>query len=249
MGRIKDAWDAWWRKPPPPPRPRQPRWDRNHLWTCTRCGKEFTGNPKCPACGRDNSRERTVDDPVEPQRWVIPDLAIKTLILAALAGAGYAAATAVGVGTGGLAPAVVVIGVGLASAGSADASTPPGDSTAGVTGTDPGAPPLGPRPPKVNRPPGSDDTKYYIYAVNTSGWSLYIGRPADVEGRPSRSFTDGGTGDAPIEFEVLVGTPFNSAEEAKEYLRTRVTPGKESVWTGRWVKFEGGEYRALHVGL
>lgn len=91
---------------------------------------------------------------------------------------------------------------------------------------------------------------YYIYAVNTSGWSFYIGRPSDVEGRASGSFQDGGTGKQPVEFKKLVNQSFHNSSDAREYLKARVAPGKQSVWTGRWLKFEGGEeYRTLHVGL
>ena len=91
---------------------------------------------------------------------------------------------------------------------------------------------------------------YYIYVVNTSGWSYFIGRPADVEGRPAKQFQDGGTGDTPVEFKKLVDKEFNSASDAKAYLKARVAPGKQSVWTGQWLKFNGGEeYRNVHVGL
>ncbi|BCM89255.1 hypothetical protein IAD21_01100 [Abditibacteriota bacterium] len=95
----------------------------------------------------------------------------------------------------------------------------------------------------------TESGNYYIYAINTSGWSFYIGQPSQVEGRAAKEFTDGGTGDQPIEFEKLVTTPFNSADEAKEYLKARVTPGKESVWTGRWYQFNGKEYRTVHVSF
>lgn len=88
---------------------------------------------------------------------------------------------------------------------------------------------------------------FYIYAVNTSGWSFYIGEEKDVKNKPSRSFTDGGTSDQPIEFKKLVEKPFNSYVEARDYLKTRVTPGKQSYWTGTWKKFDGGEYRTVHV--
>ncbi|HQR08841.1 MAG TPA: hypothetical protein PLN21_18615 [Gemmatales bacterium] len=98
--------------------------------------------------------------------------------------------------------------------------------------------------------PASSSDVYYIYAINTSGWSFYIGRPSDVEGRPGRQFQDGGTGEAPVEFKKLVDKKFNSASEAKAYLKARVTPGKQSVWTGTWMKFEGGEEcRMVHVGF
>lgn len=50
--------------------------------------------------------------------------------------------------------------------------------------------------------------RYYIYAVTTSGWSLLISRPAEVEGRPSNSFLDGGTGDAPVQWKKLVEKEF-----------------------------------------
>lgn len=104
-------------------------------------------------------------------------------------------------------------------------------------------------PAAATRPASSSDG-YYIYAVNTSGWSFYIGRPVDVEGRPARGFQDGGTGDQPVEFKKLVDKKFSSSSEAKAYLKARVTPGKQSVWTGTWQKFEGGEeYRTVHVGL
>lgn len=104
-------------------------------------------------------------------------------------------------------------------------------------------------PAASNRPASSSDA-YYIYAVNTSGWSFYIGRPSDVEGRPARGFQDGGTGEQPVEFKKLVDKKFSSASEAKAYLKARVRPGKQSVWTGTWQKFEGGEeYRTVHVGL
>ncbi len=90
--------------------------------------------------------------------------------------------------------------------------------------------------------------QYFIYAVNTSGWS-FIGRPSDVENRAANSFQDGGTGKTPIEFKKLVDKPFDNSTAAKDYLKERVTPGKQSVWTGKWLKFEGTDYRTLHVGL
>ncbi|MFT3880560.1 MAG: hypothetical protein QM703_12965 [Gemmatales bacterium] len=104
-------------------------------------------------------------------------------------------------------------------------------------------------PAAATRPANANDP-YFIYAVNTSGWSYYIGRSADVEGRPARQFQDGGMGDQPVEFKKLVDKKFTNAAEAKAYLKARVTPGKQSVWTGTWMKFEGGEeYRMVHVGL
>ena len=96
----------------------------------------------------------------------------------------------------------------------------------------------------------NDSGEYYIYAVNTSGWSFYIGPPSEVVGRKGKSITDGGTSDTPIEYKKLVDKRFRSASEAEEYLKARVSPGKQSYWTGTWMKFEGGEeYRTLHVGL
>lgn len=88
---------------------------------------------------------------------------------------------------------------------------------------------------------------YYIYAVNTSGWSFFIGQSKDVENRASKTFQDGGTGDQPVEFKKLVDKPFNSYAEARDYLKARVSGGKQSYWTGTWKKFEGGEYRTVHV--
>ena len=102
--------------------------------------------------------------------------------------------------------------------------------------------------PFAAKPRGPAD-KYYIYAVNTSGWSFYIGRQADVEGRQAHSFLDGGTGTQPIEFKKLVNQQFDSSTAASEYLRKNVSPGKHSVWTGHWLKFGGSEYRNVHVGL
>jgi hypothetical protein len=97
-------------------------------------------------------------------------------------------------------------------------------------------------------PIGQHD-KYYIYAVNTSGWSLYVGRPSDVEGRPAGTLTDGGTGDTPVEYKKLVNTAFDNSNAALAYLKTHISPGHESRWTGTWVKFEGAEYRTVHLGL
>ena len=88
----------------------------------------------------------------------------------------------------------------------------------------------------------SQRDKYYIYAINTSGWSFYVGRTADVEGRPANSFADGGTGNQPVEYKKLVSKDFDSSAEALEYLKARVSPGHQSVWTGTWLKFEGSEY-------
>jgi hypothetical protein len=70
-----------------------------------------------------------------------------------------------------------------------------------------------------------------------------------VEGRPARSFQDGGTGDQPIEYKKLVNQEFGNPSEAIAYLKARVSPGHQSVWTGTWLKFEGAEYRTVHVGL
>jgi hypothetical protein len=97
-------------------------------------------------------------------------------------------------------------------------------------------------------PIGQHD-KYYIYAVNTSGWSLYVGRPSDVEGRPAGTLTDGGTGDTPVEYKKLVNTAFDNSDAALAYLKAHISPGHESRWTGTWVKFEGAEYRTVHLGL
>ena len=97
-------------------------------------------------------------------------------------------------------------------------------------------------------PKGQHD-KYYIYAVNTSGWSLYVGRPSDVEGRPAGTLTDGGTGDTPVEYKKLVETAFDNSGAALAYIKAHISPGHESRWTGTWVKFEGAEYRTVHLGL
>ncbi len=105
-------------------------------------------------------------------------------------------------------------------------------------------------PPTSTRVPERKGDAYYLYVVNTSGWSYYIGRPEDVEGKASKSFQDGGTGDQPIQFRRLVETKFNSSNEAREYLKSHVSPGKQSVWTGKWLKFNGGEeFRTVHVGI
>jgi hypothetical protein len=143
-----------------------------------------------------------------------------------LAGAGGTTQTAVAVG--------VVAGAGLAAAGSAEAG-----------------PEVTPKKPNITnfeKQPGQPGDKYYIYAVDTSGWSLYVGRPSDVEGRRSSSFADGGTGDQPIKFKKLVDTPFDSPEKAIEHIKAGMSTGHDSVWTGRWVKFGGEEYRTVHVG-
>jgi site-specific recombinase XerC len=103
--------------------------------------------------------------------------------------------------------------------------------------------------PTRGHPPIGQHDKYYIYAVNTSGWSLYVGRPSDVEGRPAGTLTDGGTGDTPVEYKKLVNTAFDNSDAALAYLKTHISPGHESRWTGTWVKFEGAEYRTVHLGL
>jgi hypothetical protein len=97
-------------------------------------------------------------------------------------------------------------------------------------------------------PIGQHD-KYYIYAVNTSGWSLFVGRPSDVEGRPAGTLTDGGEGDTPVEYKKLVGTAFDNSDAALAYVKAHISAGHESRWSGTWVKFEGGEYRTVHLGL
>lgn len=107
----------------------------------------------------------------------------------------------------------------------------------------------GPNVATFDTKPQVQGDKYYIYAVNTSGWSFYIGRSTDVEGRAAKSFQDGGTGSQPIEYKKLVSKEFVSSSEATEYLKARVSPGHHSVWTGTWLKFEGAEYRTVHVGL
>ncbi len=88
---------------------------------------------------------------------------------------------------------------------------------------------------------------YYIWSVQTSGASLYIGRTNDVVGRKASSFPDGGTGDNPVDWKKLVETPFKTADEARAYLKANVSTGHHSVWTGQWVKFQGVEYRTVHV--
>ena len=90
--------------------------------------------------------------------------------------------------------------------------------------------------------------RYFIYAVNTSGWSLYIARPAEVEGRPSHSFTDGGTSDKPVECKKLVDQPFYTEADALAYLKPLVTSSFDSHWTGHHIKFQGQDYRDVHVG-
>jgi hypothetical protein len=90
--------------------------------------------------------------------------------------------------------------------------------------------------------------RYFIYAVNTSGWSLYIARPAEVEGRPSHSFTDGGTTANPVEWKKLVDQPFYTETEARDHLKPLVSPSFDSRWTGHHVKFQGQDYRDVHVG-
>jgi nucleotide-binding universal stress UspA family protein len=113
---------------------------------------------------------------------------------------------------------------------------------AGMSGLHPGRGPNAWTPAPI----GQHD-KYYIYAVNTSGWSLYVGRPSDVEGRPAGTLTDGGTGDTPVEYKKLVETAFDNSDAALAYLKARISPGHESRWTGTWVKFEGAEYRTVHL--
>jgi hypothetical protein len=113
-----------------------------------------------------------------------------------------------------------------------------------MSGTHPGRGPNAWAPAPI----GQHD-KYYIYAVNTSGWSLFVGRPSDVEGRPAGTLTDGGEGDTPVEYKKLVGTAFDNSDAALAYVKAHISPGHESRWTGTWVKFEGGEYRTVHLGL
>lgn len=96
--------------------------------------------------------------------------------------------------------------------------------------------------------PAAGGGAYFLYAVETSGWSFYIGRSADVEGRAAGSFPDGGHGKQPVAFKKLTSEPFATSGHAKAYLKSQVSPGKQSVWTGQWYKFKGEEYRSVHVG-
>jgi hypothetical protein len=213
-------------------------------WVCRRCNY-MSGSAVCPSCKKDNSQPDTVDGKADP---TVPSGVLKFLGIALVAAAITAAIVALSAGTGGgaapaLAPAVVTIAA-LGAAGPASAETPDADAPNAQTPTRPTAPRLPVAP--VGRPkPGE---KYYLFAVNTSGWSFYIGLPSEVENRAGRSITDGGTGDQPIAYKKLVEQPFNTPQEARDYLKTRVTPGKQSVWTGQWMKFGSEEYRTVHVG-
>lgn len=112
---------------------------------------------------------------------------------------------------------------------------------------------FGPQLPRELPNNGSEPLRatdeYYLYAINTSGWSFYIGRPSDVENKPSNGFTDGGTGTQPVEYRKLLDKPFKDPFAAMSYLKMAATPGKQSVWTGQWYKFSGEEFRGLHVGM
>jgi hypothetical protein len=97
--------------------------------------------------------------------------------------------------------------------------------------------------------PTARGDKYFIYAVQTSGLSFYVGRPKDVEGRPARSFADGGTSSDPVAFTKLVDTPFENSNAAIDYLKTRISGARHDYWKGKIVTFGGKEYRTVHVGL
>lgn len=117
----------------------------------------------------------------------------------------------------------------------------------------PGIRMFGPQMPRdltnnASEPLRADDS-YFLYAVNTSGWSFYVGRPSDVENKPSNGFADGGTSTQPVEYRKLLDKPFKDPFAAMSYLKLAATPGKHSVWTGQWYKFSGEEFRGVHVGL
>jgi hypothetical protein len=117
----------------------------------------------------------------------------------------------------------------------------------------PGARMFGPQMPR-DLPTGESEPlratdEFYLYAINTSGWSFYIARPSDIENKPSNGFTDGGTSTQPMEYRKLLDKAFKDPDAARSYLKLAATPGKHSVWTGQWYKFSGEEFRGLHVGL
>ncbi len=213
-------------------------------WVCRRCNY-MSGSAVCPRCRKDNSQPDTVDGKADPTG---PSGVLKVLGIALVAAAITAAIVALSAGTGGgaapaLAPAVVAIAA-LGSAGNASAETADAETPSAQPPARRPAPRL-PVAPAGRPKPGE---KYYVFAVNTSGWSFYIGHPSEVENRAGRSITDGGTGDQPIAYKKLVEQPFDTAREARDYLKARVTPGKHSVWTGQWMKFGSEEYRTVHVG-
>lgn len=149
-------------------------------------------------------------------------------------------AVAAGVG------AVAVIGIILTWLAASAAGTMAADKP-----IDPVAPRSAPTSPNVTPftpPPSKSNDMYYIYAVNTSGWSLYVGRTGDVEGRKASSFVDGGNGTALVEFKKVVAQPFETSDKAIAYLKANVSTGHHSRWTGTWVKLGGEEFRDVHVG-
>jgi hypothetical protein len=103
--------------------------------------------------------------------------------------------------------------------------------------------------PGGSREPLRAADEYFLYAVNTSGWSFFVGRASDVENRPSNGFQDGGTGTQPVEYRKLLDKPFADPFAALSYLKLAAKPGKHSVWTGQWYQFNGEEFRGVHVGL
>lgn len=117
----------------------------------------------------------------------------------------------------------------------------------------PGARMFGPQMPRELPNNGSEPLRasdeFFLYVVNTSGWSFYIGRPSDVENKPANGFQDGGTGTQPVEYRKLLDKPFKDPDAARSYLKLAATPGKHSYWTGQWYKFGSEEYRGLHVGM
>jgi hypothetical protein len=105
--------------------------------------------------------------------------------------------------------------------------------------------------------PNSDDddrneeenpNKFYVYAIDTSGWSLWVDRPdAVAKLQAGRGLTDSGLGPGIVISKKLSSKGFLVKEECIAYLKTRVTLGKYSRWTGQWVKFKGEEYRTVHL--
>ena len=168
-------------------------------------------------------------------------------------GAGQAGKRAIGGAFGALSWPAWLAGIAILGAISGGAWMYTNKDKPSVEPVKPGARMFGPHQPRELANNGSEPLRatdeYFLYAINTSGWSFYVGRPSDVENKPANGFKDGGTGTQPVEYRKLLDKPFKDPFAAMSYLKLAAKPSKQSVWTGQWYQFSGEEFRGLHVGM